>query len=72
MPEYHVYGVGNALVDMEFEVAEDTLAKLAVDKGLMTLIEEDRHHELLANLNLADARQCSGGSRHRQLLYEGP
>jgi len=28
----------------------------------MTLIEEDRHHELLANLNLADARQCSGGS----------
>ena len=62
MPQYHVYGVGNALVDMEFEVSEDTLAKLEVDKGLMTLIEEDRHHELLANLNLGDARQCSGGS----------
>lgn len=62
MPKYHVYGVGNALVDMEFEVSEDTLAKLAVDKGLMTLIEEDRHHELLASLTLSDARQCSGGS----------
>jgi len=62
MTQYHVYGVGNALVDMEFEVSEDTLTKLAVDKGLMTLIEEDRHHELLANLTMGDARQCGGGS----------
>jgi len=62
MPEYHVYGVGNALVDMEFEVSDDTLSSLSVDKGLMTLIEEDRHHELLAALPIAQARQCSGGS----------
>lgn len=62
MPKYHVYGVGNALVDMEFEVPEDALSALGVDKGLMTLIEEDRHHALLAELNLQDARQCSGGS----------
>ena len=68
MPQYHVYGVGNALVDMEFEVSDDTLATLSVDKGLMTLIEEDRHHELLANLNLADARQCGGGSAANTIM----
>jgi len=62
MPKYHVYGVGNALVDMEFEVSEETLSSLGVDKSLMTLIEEDRHHALLAALPVADAKQCSGGS----------
>lgn len=62
MPKYHVYGVGNALVDMEFEVSNEALTTLGVDKGLMTLIEEDRHHALLAELNLNDARQGSGGS----------
>ena len=68
MPKYHVYGVGNALVDMEFEISEDTLTKLGVDKGLMTLIEEDRHHDLLANLTQSDARQCSGGSAANTII----
>jgi len=47
---------------MEFEVSEETLSSLGVDKSLMTLIEEDRHHALLAALPVADAKQCSGGS----------
>ena len=62
MSRYHVYGVGNALVDLEFEVPEARLAELSVDKGLMTLIEEDRHHELLAGLEGVEARPCGGGS----------
>lgn len=68
MPQYHVYGVGNALVDMEFEISDDTLAKLGVDKGLMTLIEEDRHHDLLTHLTLSEARQCSGGSAANTII----
>lgn len=62
MAEYDVYGVGNALVDMEFEVSDDTLSQLSVDKGLMTLIEEDRHLELLASLGDQQDKRCSGGS----------
>lgn len=62
MTQYHVYGVGNALVDLEYEIPEALLGELNVDKGLMTLIEEDRHHELLEKLSNLEARPCGGGS----------
>ncbi|MFK8083152.1 MAG: adenosine kinase [Granulosicoccus sp.] len=62
MPQFHVYGVGNALVDLEYEIPESILTELSIDKGLMTLIEEDRHHELLDKLFHIDSRPCGGGS----------
>lgn len=62
MPKFHVYGVGNALVDLEYEVPDSLLSELKVDKGLMTLIEEDRHHELLDHLSIYPSRPCGGGS----------
>ena len=62
MSQFHVYGVGNALVDLEYEIPEALLSELSVDKGLMTLIEEDRHHELLDKLDHIDSRPCGGGS----------
>lgn len=62
MSRYHVYGFGNALVDLEFEIPEELLQTLEVDKGLMTLIDEDRHHALLDGLNGIQARPCGGGS----------
>ncbi|MBX2879000.1 MAG: adenosine kinase [Granulosicoccus sp.] len=62
MPQFHVYGVGNALVDLEYEISDDLLTELSVDKGLMTLIDEDRHHELLDKLFHIDSRPCGGGS----------
>ena len=40
MKKYNVYGLGNALVDKEFEVTDDFLKSIAVEKGMMTLIEE--------------------------------
>lgn len=68
MAEYDVYGVGNALVDMEFEVSDETLSKLEVDKGLMTLIEEDRHHALLDSLSAQTGKRCSGGSAANTII----
>lgn len=62
MSRFDVYGVGNALVDLEYEIDEQLLLDLGVDKGLMTLIEEDRHHELLDRLFHIDSRPCGGGS----------
>ena len=62
MSRYHVYGVGNALVDMEYEVSEDDLKKLGVDKGVMTLIEQDRQQELLEQLKDYPGKMASGGS----------
>ena len=37
MKKYHVYGLGNALVDTEIEVTDNNLNELVIEKGLMTL-----------------------------------
>ena len=36
---FDVYGLGNALVDMEFEVSPEFLEKMGIKKGLMTLVD---------------------------------
>ena len=48
--KYHVYGIGNALVDKEFEVTEEFLVEQGIEKGMMTLLEEKPHIELLEGL----------------------
>ncbi|NES72628.1 MAG: adenosine kinase, partial [Okeania sp. SIO2D1] len=42
MKKYDVYGIGNALADIEFTVSPQLLHKLKIDKGVMTLIDESR------------------------------
>ncbi|PIE00045.1 MAG: adenosine kinase [Thiothrix nivea] len=62
MMKYDVYGIGNALVDKEFEVTEAFLAEQGIEKGLMTLIDEDKHHDLLAGLqNTFGLKKRAGG-----------
>ncbi len=68
MTDYHVYGAGNALVDMEFEISDEKLDELSIDKGLMTLIDEDQHHELLDKLKDLDTKQTSGGSAANTII----
>lgn len=60
--KYHVYGIGNALVDMEFEVAEHFLTTHAIDKGAMTLVDEERQNKLLADLGAQSLKRQCGGS----------
>ncbi len=62
--KYHVYGIGNALVDKEFEVSDSFLSQNGIEKGLMTLIEEDQLTTLLANLkeNFGLKKRAGGGS----------
>ena len=62
MKHYHVYGIGNALLDLDFEVSNDSLARLNVAKGLMTLIDEERHHQLLEDLDGIKHLKACGGS----------
>ena len=56
-----LYGLGNALVDLEYIVSEEDLKKLDLEKGLMTLIDEDRN-SALANSSLNIHKQAGGGS----------
>ncbi len=60
--KYHVYGIGNALVDMEFGVSDTFLKENKIEKGLMTLIEEEKQQSLSENLiNTFRLKKRSGG-----------
>ena len=61
--KYDVYAIGNALVDMEYEVRDEFFAKHSIDKGLMTLVDEDRQNYLMQALGSgAKKRQCGGSA----------
>lgn len=62
MKKFHVYGIGNALLDLDFEVSVATLERLNIDKGLMTLIDEEKHHYLLEELDGIKHLKACGGS----------
>lgn len=62
MHEYHVYGIGNALVDMEYEVDIDDLDRLRIDKGVMTLADANRQTEIMNHLAEYPHQKGSGGS----------
>jgi fructokinase len=59
---FDVYGIGNALVDVQYEVTPEFLARLGIAKGLMTLVDEARQRELTRALRAAPVKRSSGGS----------
>lgn len=62
MKKYDIYGIGNALVDLVFEVDDKFLADNNVEKGLMTLVEEDRQKELINQIEVNENMMKGGGS----------
>jgi len=63
MATYNIYGIGAALVDTEVEVSDAFLASVQIDKGVMTLVDEQRQSELLealASENTHMLRKCGG------------
>ena len=70
MSKYHVYGIGNALVDKEFEVEDSFLQSTSIEKGLMTLVEQDRLVEILEKLKSTYGlkKRASGGSAANTII----
>lgn len=64
MHQYDLYGIGAALLDTEIEVSDDDLQSLGVDKGVMTLVDDHRQHQLVSALSdhLVTAKRACGGS----------
>lgn len=60
--KYNVYGIGNALVDLEFNVSQEFLEEHEVQKGLMTLVDEETQHRLINAINHKETVRKSGGS----------
>lgn len=70
---YHIYGIGAALVDTEITVSDADLKTMQVDKGVMTLVDEDRQHQLMDYLSdhLVASQKASGGSGANTIIAAG-
>lgn len=60
--KYDVYCVGNAIVDIVTEVEYDFFAKNGVEKGVMTLVDEQRQLQLMKVIDMEKSRMSGGGS----------
>ncbi len=68
--QYDVFAMGAALVDTEIEVSDQDLKDLRVDKGMMTLVDEERRAELMDRLSdhLVASQRASGGSAANTII----
>ncbi len=60
--KFDVYGVGNALVDVQAQVSDALLAETGFDKGIMTLVDDAQQQTLLSKLSDLKLNRCAGGS----------
>lgn len=66
--KYDVVGMGNALVDMEFKVTDQFLAENGIEKGLMTLVDEERQNELMQVIDAVETKKQCGGSAANSVI----
>lgn len=66
--EFDVYGMGNALVDLEFEVDDAFLDAHGIAKGHMTLVDADRQYAVLQALRGRHGVRACGGSAANTLV----
>ncbi len=68
--KYDVFGIGNALVDKEFEVTDAFLASQDIQKGMMTLIDQAKQQALLSALTetFGLKKRASGGSAANSIV----
>lgn len=68
--QYHIYGIGAALVDTEITLTDADLIAMNVDKGVMTLVDEARQRELISYLadHLVASHKASGGSAANTII----
>jgi len=68
MQQYDVYALGNALVDMEYEVQATDLKHLNIDKGVMTLVDEEHQLRIMRHLQERHHHRGSGGSAANSVI----
>ncbi|RUO62533.1 adenosine kinase [Pseudidiomarina insulisalsae] len=70
MDSIDIVGIGNALVDQEFEVTDQFLQQHKIEKGMMTLIEDVEQERLIKELSRRGElkKQSGGGSAANSLV----
>lgn len=69
-PRYDLYGMGNALLDTEVEIDDAFLARMEIEKGMMTLVDAARQRQLLDALTAHSPahKRASGGSAANSII----
>ena len=65
---FDVFGIGNALVDIQAQVSDDQLSSTGFDKGIMTLVEDDQQRAVLQTLDGRPLNRCAGGSAANTIM----
>lgn len=66
--DIHLTGLGNGLVDIQFEISEEDLNDIGLRKGEMLLANAEKQKELLEKLSERVNHQCSGGSAANTII----
>jgi sugar/nucleoside kinase (ribokinase family) len=66
--KYDVYGIGNALVDIVTEVDHDFFSKNGIEKGVMTLVDENRQDLLMKVIDMKRSKMACGGSAGNTMI----
>ena len=66
--KYDVYGMGNALLDVEAVINDEFLVENKISKGMMTLVDEDTQHRLMDALNNNKKELTPGGSAANTII----
>ena len=62
MAKFDVFGVGNALVDIQAQVDDSTFTELGFEKGIMTLVDDAQQASVLGKISGRPLHRCAGGS----------
>src|SRR5437762_7183136 len=62
MKQFHVCGLGNALVDILLELEDAEFAALGFERGTMRLVDHAEQRALLERFHAREPRLVSGGS----------
>lgn len=60
--KFDVYGVGNALVDVQARVTNDIVAATGFAKDVMTLVDDNQQQQVLRQIEELPLSRCAGGS----------
>ena len=68
MSKLDVYGIGNAIVDLQAKIGENVITKLGLEKGSMKLVDTDLQSKLLHSLSGTKIYQSSGGAAANSMI----
>jgi sugar/nucleoside kinase (ribokinase family) len=66
--KYNVFGIGNALVDIVTEIDDQFLKDHNIEKGLMTLVEEEDQTRISNAINMSKSNKQCGGSAANSII----